>query len=270
VAGTVRLLAGIPGHPVEDAMTVSDAPAPSRAATPLPRWRRPIAAVAALAVVLIAVAVGVAIGHRGARSRISPYTFDAEFNGPTGAGPNYGLATNYWLVDPCWEQACGNDSPTRYDASNAYLDGHGDLVLRADRGSGGTCGSESCRYTGVGLTMIDWAHGGAATWSQTYGTISARIKMPTGTGLWPAFWMAGADAATSRFPIDGEIDVVEGFGTEPTVVQEHAEFGAPDHTQHYGGGWALPAGESLADWHIYSVTWAPASPGRSTGSPRFH
>ena len=86
-------------------------------------------------------------------------TFDDEFSGPAGAGPNYGLAKPYWSLDPCWTSGC-NDSPTEYSSKNAYLDGSGDLVLEADPGATGMCGATACRYTSAGLTMINWAAGG--------------------------------------------------------------------------------------------------------------
>lgn len=80
-------------------------------------------------------------------------------------------------------------------ASNATLDGQGNLVLQATRNKNGTYNS-------------GWV------WSKNnmsfgYGTITARIKMPKGQGLWPAFWLMGADSDTVGWPQSGEIDIVE-------------------------------------------------------------
>ncbi|GEM_PF-2284569 len=183
-----------------------------------------------------------------------PFTFDDEFNGPVGAGPNYGLNGTYWYNDPCWTDGCGNESPTYFSMSNAYLDGQGDLVLEADRGASGSCGSVPCTYTSARLTMLDWAAGGTSSWSQTYGTFSARIKLPTGQGLWPAFWLQGTKCASESFPPCGEIDVMEAVGQQPGIVQQYAHGGS-DFA--FGTGWSLPAGESVADWHTYSLTWSP-------------
>jgi len=184
------------------------------------------------------------------------YTFDDEFSGPAGANPNYGLSATYWYLDDCWRTGCGNRSPTQYSQSNAYLDGQGDLVLEADRGSSASCGFGPCQYTSAGLTMVNWQSDGMASWSQTYGTFSARIKLPVGQGLWPAFWMTGSNEATVKWPLDGEIDVLELRGQQPTVIQQHLEGGSV--LLRTGAGWTMPAGQSAAGWHIYSVTWNPA------------
>ena len=190
-----------------------------------------------------------------ATSPPSPFTFDDEFAGPAGANPNYGMPANYWHIDPCWTTGCGNNSPTEYSATNAYLNGRGDLVLEADQGASASCGFAPCQYTSAGLTMIDWDHGGTAAWSQTYGSFAARIEMPQGQGLWPAFWMVGADAATVPWPLSGEIDAVEVRGQQPNLISQHVEGGTPT-TFRWGSDWALPASDSAGGWHIYSVSWS--------------
>jgi beta-glucanase (GH16 family) len=51
-----------------------------------------------------------------------------------------------------------------------------------------------------------------------YGRIEARISMPSGKGTWPAFWMLGANFDIARWPLCGEIDIVEHVGSDPRVV----------------------------------------------------
>ena len=53
---------------------------------------------------------------------------------------------------------------------------------------------------------------------QKYGRIEARIKLPLGKGLWPAFWMLGADSDLVSWPQCGEIDIMEYLGNNPTQV----------------------------------------------------
>ena len=185
-------------------------------------------------------------------------TFDDEFDGPAGAGPNYGLAKPYWTLDPCWTSGC-NNSPTQYSAANAYLDGSGDLTLEADPGATGMCGATACQYTSAGLTMTNWAGGGTPTWSQEYGTFSARIKMPVGSGLWPGFWMTGANIATVGPPLDGEIDITETHGQAPTLSSGHAIAGQAGGVNllNYGANYTLPNSGTIDGWHTYSVTWSP-------------
>ncbi len=87
-----------------------------------------------------------------------------------------------------------------------------------------------------------------------YGTAAARMKLPAGSGFWPAFWILG----TGDWPDTGEIDVMEYVGETEWV--SHALHG-PD----YFGETPLvdrhtfPEGEDATGWHVYAVDWAPDS-----------
>jgi beta-glucanase (GH16 family) len=84
----------------------------------------------------------------------------------------------------------------------------------------------------------------------TYGTAAARMRLPAGAGLWPAFWALGA----GRWPDVGEIDVMENVG-DPRWVS------AAVHGPGYSGDTPLvkrdtfPAGQDITGWHVYSVDW---------------
>ncbi|MFN2532517.1 MAG: family 16 glycosylhydrolase, partial [Pyrinomonadaceae bacterium] len=54
--------------------------------------------------------------------------------------------------------------------------------------------------------------------SQTYGRFEARIRIPYSQGIWPAFWMLGSDIDTAHWPNNGEIDIMENIGREPSIV----------------------------------------------------
>lgn len=108
---------------------------------------------------------------------------------------------------------------------------------------------------------------GKASW--TYGRIAARIKLPQGQGIWPAFWMLGDNIGSVGWPRSGEIDIVEMVGGRSrdgkvdndgvTNSALHrptpgAANGLPvkSHSAHL----ALPAGTKLAqDFHVYAVEW---------------
>src|ERR1700744_1631313 len=88
----------------------------------------------------------------------------------------------------------------------------------------------------------------------TYGTATARIKMPAGAGLWPAFWALGE----GKWPDCGEIDMMENVGDSSWV--SHALHGpgyfgnTPIVHRYY-----FPKGVDVTSWHIYSVKWTADS-----------
>jgi beta-glucanase (GH16 family) len=96
--------------------------------------------------------------------------------------------------------------------------------------------------------------------SQKYGRFEARIKIPRGQGIWPAFWMLGDNIGGVGWPGCGEIDIMENIGKEPTLV--HGTIHGPGYSARKGisAPFALPGKTDFADdFHIYAVEWAPTS-----------
>ena len=93
-----------------------------------------------------------------------------------------------------------------------------------------------------------------------YGKITARIKMPSGQGLWPAFWLVGADEATTPWPGCGEIDVIElvsGTTTYFTTIHGPRSGSSQPYQVQFSG--AIP--DLSTDYHEYWVEHVPmASP----------
>ncbi len=92
--------------------------------------------------------------------------------------------------------------------------------------------------------------------NQTQGRFEARIKLPAGQGMWPAFWMLGNNIDAVGWPACGEIDIMENIGKEPSIV--HGSAHGPGYTGGTGVGsqYSLPSGQPLsADYHIYAVEW---------------
>lgn len=90
---------------------------------------------------------------------------------------------------------------------------------------------------------------------QAYGRFEARIKLPWGPGIWPAFWMLGADIETNPWPQCGEIDIMEYRGQQPNLV--HGSVHGPG----YSGGAAItksfgfPNDRFDVDYHTFAVEW---------------
>ena len=82
-----------------------------------------------------------------------------------------------------------------------------------------------------------------------YGKIEARIKVPTGQGLWPAFWMLGSNIVTESWPQCGEIDVMEHINHE-LKIHGTIHYDMWGHT--YDGFYAFT---DASLFHIYSIEW---------------
>ena len=97
--------------------------------------------------------------------------------------------------------------------------------------------------------------------AQAYGRFEARIKIPRGQGLWPAFWTLGNDITQNGWPKCGEIDIMENIGREPGI--NHGSLHGPSSTaptSDLTATLSLPAGQSYADdYHVYAIEWAPGT-----------
>jgi beta-glucanase (GH16 family) len=123
---------------------------------------------------------------------------------------------------------------------------NGALVISARRGGGTkTCWYGPCQYTSARLETKQ-------TFSQAYGTFEARIKLPAGQGLWPAFWLEGANVYQVGWPACGEIDVAEPSNRNPYLLQAFA------HAPGFHPSALLTVPQPLsAGFHTYAVTWTP-------------
>lgn len=96
----------------------------------------------------------------------------------------------------------------------------------------------------------------ATRFEQAYGKFEARIKVPGGQGMWPAFWMLGNDIGTAGWPTCGEIDIMENVGYEPSSV--HGTLHGPGYSGGNGlsSTYTLSSGQRFSDdFHIFAVEW---------------
>ncbi len=168
--------------------------------------------------------------------------WEDEFEGAAGTLPS---AAN-------WRFDVGTDwgnAQLEYDtnrADNASLDGNGNLAITARAESFQGRAYTSARITTKGRREFQ------------YGRIAARIKLPVGQGIWPAFWLLGADIDVVGWPQTGEIDVMEYRGQEPRVVLGSV------HGPGYSGGNAITRRYELQqarfddDFHEFSIEWSDA------------
>ncbi len=90
----------------------------------------------------------------------------------------------------------------------------------------------------------------------TYGRFEARIKLPKGKGLWPAFWMLSTNEVYGVWPKSGEIDIMELIGSEPETVHGTIHFGpAWPNNQQRGEEYSLNQGIFNDEFHTFAVEW---------------
>lgn len=184
-----------------------------------------------------------------------------EFNGAAGQTPD----PTKWSFQTGNNKGWGNHELEIYCAPegrnprgcnphrpNAFLDGAGHLVLRAERNADGDW--TSARMTTSGLKDFQ------------YGRIEARMRMPVGPGLWPSFWMLGSDFKKVGWPASGSVDIVENVSeTQRTNGLGPQMIRATVHGPRYYGAnglwhdFVLPDGGRVDDssFHTYGIIWSP-------------
>lgn len=92
----------------------------------------------------------------------------------------------------------------------------------------------------------------------TYGRIEARMQLPYGNGIWPAFWMLGTDIGQVGWPASGEIDIMEHIGREATQIFGTVHGPGYSGAGGVGGSTTFPSGSLSDTFHVYAIEWEPA------------
>jgi beta-glucanase (GH16 family) len=189
---------------------------------------------------------------RKADAATGAQTWSDEFDGAAGSAPDSAKWTH-----ETGGSGNGNHELEYYTDStaNASLDGSGHLVITAKKNTDTSlsCWYGPCQYTSARLNT-------AKSFTQAYGHFEARIKIPKGQGMWPAFWMLGNDIGSVGWPNNGELDVMENIGKEPGTV--HGTIHGPGYSGANGLGapYTLPGGKAFADdFHTFAVDWSPTA-----------
>lgn len=165
-----------------------------------------------------------------------------EFQGEGAPNPDN------WVHDiGTGENGWGNNELQYYTdrADNVRLNGDGFLIITGKREA-----FEGQPWTSARLKT-------QGTFDFLYGRVEARIKLPVGTGLWPAFWMLGSNIDEVSWPTCGEIDIMENFGRTATEIDGTIHGPGFSAGNAFGGPYEFPEGQDITGFHVYRVDWDP-------------
>ena len=172
-----------------------------------------------------------------------------EFNQADNSAPNpanwgYDTGCSGW-GNAEWENYTNSTQNSFVTSDGAATDGKC-LVLKAINTGGGSCGYTSARLLTSGKQTFQ------------YGWIEARMKLPYGQGIWPAFWMLGTNIGTVGWPTCGEVDVMENIGKAGEQGKTYGTIHGPGYSGGAGisANYTLPGGQLFKDaYHTFAVNW---------------
>jgi len=170
-----------------------------------------------------------------------------EFTGRAGMPPD----ARYWTTAlGSGGNGWGSGQLQTYTASpaNLALDGSGHLKLTARQGA--VTGSD-----GITQQFSSARISTAGRVEPQYGTVEARLQLPSGAGLWPAFWLLGANFPEVGWPLSGEVDIMETHD-EAHRVFSYLHYPFPGSPNGSVTGQRLLRGTAVSPgWHTYTLTW---------------
>ncbi|MGF7235548.1 MAG: family 16 glycosylhydrolase, partial [Frankia sp.] len=170
-----------------------------------------------------------------------------EFNGAQGSAPD----PSNWTAINGSAHGTGELECYTPNSANVSLDGQGDLALTARH-------EASCDGMSYSSGRLESAH----KRTFRYGYVEARIKMPTGSGAFPAFWTLGANLPQVGWPRSGEVDIAEITSNLPNSVHTNVH-GVDASGKAWQVGWGSPggtvttAGNLDGAFHTYGLLWTP-------------
>jgi len=204
---------------------------------------------AARTLLVLALALPASIASYGQHSEEEPLWSD-EFEGKADTAPDLSK-WKHMNGGGGW----GNNELQYYTDSvrNARHDGKGHLVIEAhpvDEEGQLECWYGKCRFTSARISTK-----GLASWK--YGRIEARMRLPEGQGVWPAFWMLGDDIDKVGWPACGEIDIMEMIGHQPSSL--YGTLHGPGYSGASGlsSNTRLLSGKFIDGFNTFSIEWGP-------------
>ena len=206
-----------------------------------------------IAIAVVTMLTAVSCGGQAAQSNTTPppgqtyqVVWSDDFNGTDGSAPDAGK----WAIQT-GGGGWGNNELESYTArpQNVQVSG-GNLIITALKEDYTGSDGIARHYTSARMQT-------KGLFSQQYGRFEARIKIPKGQGMWPAFWMLGNNIDTAGWPACGELDIMENIGKEPAIVHGTLH-GTGYPPEGYTAAYTLPNGQNFSDdFHVFAAEWEP-------------
>jgi len=165
-----------------------------------------------------------------------------EFEGPQGQSPD----STRWTYDTWGNDSGWGNNQLEFNSNrpeNVSLDGAGHLAIVAREEP-----YEGLNYTSARIKT-------QSLFETTFGRFEARIKLPWGQGLWPAFWMLGNDIDSVSWPQCGEIDIMEYRGQEPSQIEGTLHGPGYSGGQGIGSTYTLTNARFDTEFHTFAIEW---------------
>ena len=167
----------------------------------------------------------------------SPYLWHDEFDSIDTATWTFETGASGWGNNE-WQYYTGR-------SENAYVQ-DGILHIRANKED-----YEGAKYTSARMIT-------KGKYSFTYGTVEARIALPVGKGIWPAFWMLGENIDAVSWPACGEIDIIEAVNSESIVYGTNhwqTEGNQADYGNNTNDFHGAKKELDITQFHTYKMVW---------------
>jgi beta-glucanase (GH16 family) len=184
--------------------------------------------------------------HPAAKNAGWVLSWSDEFNGANGSSPD----PQKWVIES-GGNGWGNGELEYYTANRQNVrQENGNLVIEAIKR----------KFTGPDGVQREYTSGRLKTdglFRQRYGRFEARIQIPAGQGVWPAFWMLGDDFATVGWPNCGEIDIMESVGPQAASIRGSLHGPGYSGPKVLTAAYKLPRGRFSDGFHIFALEWEP-------------
>jgi beta-glucanase (GH16 family) len=181
--------------------------------------------------------------------------FDEEFSGPLDVPSDYGWGsggTTKWITHTPYAGDFGDayfTGPSEPGTDDPFSIRNGILTIKAWRDPNANYHWRSGLLSSAGTE--------GKGFSQRFGYFECRMKLPSGVGVWPAFWLGDAEGLRNPDQTKAEIDILEAYGDDPSAAYQTVHVWNPDGSEAYGLGNLSRKNSMTSAYHTYAALINP-------------